>query len=125
MVGYEEGESIFKIDGPIGRWTYIKLLMIITIAAAAAVLAIRFLIGGVTLAVFMLASFVLLLYYLYFVNFAKRYYDITGDKRIGIILSIVCIIIIFILNSSNSVVSLLIFLLPAIIPGKILKKKKS
>lgn len=114
-VDFDESESIWKFDGPIGRKDYIWLQ-----------LGIFFVVGLIywlkTFAILLfplLIILILILFYLSFASTSKRYYDITGSLKSGIIIAIV----IFLINFVIPLVGLIGVGCGVIIPGKLIKPK--
>lgn len=87
---YDETESVWKIDGPIGRLDYFWVFLGTTILLLFVILLKSFF--GMLL--FPLMIVILgISFWLYFVATAKRFFDITGDKKNGVIITIILLLV--------------------------------
>ena len=111
---YDETESIWKIDGPIGRMSYFWITLGILLILVAPALLIRLLMPFLVPIALIL---VLIGIYLSFVATAKRLYDITGDSKKGTIIAIVLILLQWVFSP----VGFVILALCLFVPGKFIK----
>lgn len=111
---YDETESIWKIDGPIGRMSYFWITLGVLLILVAPALLIRLLMPFLVPIALIL---VLIGIYLAFVATAKRFYDITGDSKKGTIIAIVLILLQWVFSP----VGFVILALCLFVPGKFIK----
>lgn len=104
----KEGSNIFKLDGPIGRKKFlITCLIICGLAVIAAAIGIpiyaTFDLTKYTLPIFLvlICIFTILSTYISWLNFAKRLWDLFGDKNKGIFYAIA----IWLINISTSFIT--------------------
>ncbi len=107
----DESESIWKIDGPIGRskffWDFVKsLLFLLPIYLLKSLVGITP--GGdLGLIILVAMTFGLASFWVYFCATSKRYYDIIGNKRDGILIAIGSYILSFIFRPTALVILLI------------------
>ena len=110
----EKSESIWKIDGPIGRldffWAFAG-----SIFFALPVILLK-LIGLATVLFPICIILLLIAIWLYYAGLAKRFYDITGALKWGIIIAIVIFI-----TTKFYFVSIGALFVGLFVPGKLLK----
>lgn len=111
---YDETESIWKIDGPIGRMSYFWITLGVLLILVAPALLIRLLMPFLVPIALIL---VLIGIYLSFVATAKRFYDITGDSKKGTIIAIVLILLQWVFSP----IGFVILALCLFVPGKFIK----
>ncbi len=114
-VDFDESESIWKFDGPIGRKDYFWLQLGILFVAVFVGLLKTF----AMLLFPLLIILILVLVYLSFVSISKRYYDITGSLKIGVIIAIVT----FLINIVIPLAGLIAVVCGLFVPGKLIKHK--
>lgn len=113
MMDYEESESIWKLDGPIGRLGYLKIVFLMLIYAVTFVFASQNQLAPAFAIIFLICALVLV--YLNFVATAKRLWDIFNDKKLAIIITVVGSIIGFFVRIPFAGVAILLLLLT--VPG--------
>ena len=112
---YDKSESIWKIDGPIGRMDFVWAQLAVLFFVIPVIL-LKML--GLVTFLFPVAIILLLLaIWLSFAAFAKRFYDLLGSLKIGVILSIVLIIFYGVIPF----IGIVMLLVGALVPGKLLK----
>ena len=112
---FEKSESIWKIDGPIGRLDFFWGILG-SIFFAIPVILLK-LIG---LAGFLFPVCIILLLiaiWLMFTAFSKRFYDITGQLKWGIIIAI----LLFVINLFFPIITPILLITGLAVPGKLLK----
>ncbi len=112
---FDKSESIWKIDGPIGRLDFFWSML----ACNFFILPV-YLLARIGLAVFLFPVciiLVLIAIWLMFAAFSKRFYDITGQLKWGIIITILMIIICIIIP----IVATILLVIGLALPGKLLK----
>ena len=83
---YDETESVWKIDGPIGRLDFFWVFLGVTVILLFVIFLKTFL-GSLLFPLVILLTVASL--WLWFVATTKRFFDITGNKRNGIIITII------------------------------------
>lgn len=121
-------ESVLKINNPSGRLEFFKYSVAIVLMQTICSLLFIFLTGDVFglksifwLPFVFVAFIELPLLYLYFIQCAKRLWDITGSKKAGILANIVLFIISFIGMISFPLITAIIYLMLILCQGKIVK----
>ena len=121
-------ENLLKINNPIGRFEFFKYSILIAILqlifALIFVYATSNILGLKSIIWFPLAFAIIVelpLLYLYFVQSAKRLWDITGEKNNAIIINIFIFIISVIGMISFAPLALIIYLVLILCQGKIIK----
>lgn len=121
-------ESILKINSPSGRLEFFKYSVAIVILQTICAFIFIFLTGDVfgLKSIFWL-PFVFVIFielpllYLYFIQCAKRLWDITGSKKAGILANIILFVISFIGMISFPLITVIIYLMLILFQGKIVK----
>lgn len=121
-------ESILKINSPSGRLEFFKYSVAIVILQTICAFIFIFLTGDVfgLKSIFWL-PFVFVIFielpllYLYFIQCAKRLWDITGSKKAGILANIILFVISFIGMISFPLITVIIYLILILFQGKIVK----
>ncbi len=128
---FDESKTNFlKIDTPIGKLKFFVNSVIIFITQIIILFGI-YCVGSnfyvsPSLYWFTFAVFIFF-FYLFLVNYAKRLWDILGNKRFAIIVSILLMMLNFIVYYSSVVsfiASFAAFLVLLFIPGKLIKKSE-
>ena len=121
-------ENLLKINNPIGRFEFFKYSILIAILqlifALIFVYATSNILGLKSIIWFPLVFAIIVelpLLYLYFVQSAKRLWDITGEKNNAIIINIFVFIISVIGMISFAPLALIIYLVLILCQGKIIK----
>jgi len=121
-------ESVLKINSPSGRLEFFKYSVAIVILQTICALLFIFLTGDVFgLKSILWLPFVFVIFielpllYLYFIQCAKRLWDITGSKKAGILANIVLFVISFIGMISFPLITVIIYLMLILFQGKIVK----
>ncbi len=115
---YEPSECFWKIDGPIGRKDFIWMQIgIILISLPAIILGIMGL-AGVLFPIILIT--ILIDIWLSIAAFSKRFYDLFGSLKVGVITTIGLLL----LNLILPVISVIMLIVGATIPGKLIKPKK-
>ncbi len=126
----ESRTNFLKIDTPIGKLKFFVNSVIIFITQIIILFGI-YCVGSnfhvsPSLYWFTFAVFIFF-FYLFLVNYAKRLWDILGNKRFAIIVSILLMMLNFIVYYSSVVsfiTSFVAFLALLFIPGKLIKKSE-
>lgn len=121
-------DNLLKINSPFGRFEFFKYSVAIVILQTICALIFIFLTGDVfgLKSIFWL-PFVFIVFielpllYLYFIQCAKRLWDITGNKKTGILANIVLFVISFIGMISFPLITVIIYLMLILFQGKIVK----
>ena len=121
-------DNILKINRPSGRLEFFKYSIYIAALQLIFALAFLFLTGnilGVKSIILLPLIFVILfelpLLYLYFIQSAKRLWDITGERNSAIIINVFVFIISVIGMISFALLTLIIYLVLILCQGKIIK----
>lgn len=121
-------ENLLKINNPIGRFEFFKYSILIAILqlifALIFVYATSNILGLKSIIWFPLVFAVIIelpLLYLYFVQCAKRLWDITGEKNNAILINIFVFVISVIGMISFAPLTLIIYLVLILCQGKIIK----
>ena len=114
----EIGKNLFWFDGPIGRFRYFMINLVIFIIEFVALILFKEIFILLFKALWpILILGILLIVWITFVATAKRLYDITTSLKNGIIISVVLMLVSLLLSK----LSFLIFLVLVFIPGKMIK----
>lgn len=120
-VEVEIGRNLFWFDGPIGRFRFFVISLLGLISVIAIVFTHSFIIPFIQSCPAPMIEFLIVLmliyYWVFFVALSKRFYDITGSLKKGIIIAVVLSIVNLIWNAVMGVVMLILFFLP----GKMIK----
>lgn len=111
---YDETESVWEIDGPIGRLDYFWVFLGTTVLLLFVTLLKTFL--GMLLFPLMIII-IGIAFWIFFVGTAKRFFDITGSKKNGIIITVILILV----NAFFQPVCYLTLALCLLIKGKYIK----
>ena len=121
-------ESVLKINSPSGRFEFFKYSIAIVLIQTLFTFLFLFLLSDVFgfkslfWFPFVFVIFIELpLLYLYFIQCAKRLWDITGSKKAGILANIVLFVISFIGMISFPLITVIIYLMLILFQGKIVK----
>ena len=121
-------ENLLKINSPSGKLEFFKYAVIIGLIQTVCALMFVFLTSdvlGLKSIFWMPFIFVIVielpLLYLYFIQCARRLWDITGNKNAGLIISTVLFVISVIGMISFPLVTIIIFLVLILCQGKIVK----
>ncbi len=110
----EKSESIWKIDGPIGRLDFFWGILISIFFALPAIL-----LNLVGLAAILFPVCIILIIiscWLIFAAFSKRFYDITGQLKWGVIIAI----LLYIINIFLPIITPILLIIGLAVPGKLL-----
>ncbi len=115
---YEPSECFWKIDGPIGRKDFIWMQIgIILISLPAIILGIM----GLAAVLFPIILITILIdIWLSIAAFSKRFYDLFGSLKVAVLTTIGLLL----LNLLLPVISVIMLIVGATIPGKLIKPKK-
>lgn len=118
----EVGTSLFKFDGPIGRFRYFVIRAVIESILLLVLFFKDFLIYFIRICpvniYYFLAGLLLIGLWINFVAVSKRLYDITGSLKQGIIFGfLLCFIIVPMFKS----ITLLLLIGLIFVPGKLIK----
>lgn len=114
---FDPSESIWKIDGPIGRKDFIWAQVAVLAIALPAIL-----LNLIGLAAFLFPVIIILILialWLSFAAFTKRFYDLMGSLKWSVILTI----LLFLLNAVLPIISLVMLFVGIFIPGKLIRPK--
>ena len=121
-------DTFLKISTPSGRFEFFKYSIAIVLMQTICALLFIFLTGDVFgLKSIYWLTFVFIIFielpllYLYFIQCAKRLWDITGSKKAGILANIVLFVISFIGMISFPLITVIIYLMLILFQGKIVK----
>lgn len=121
-------ESLLKINSPSGKLEFFKYSIVIGLIQTVCALMFVFLTSdvlGLKSIFWMLFIFVIVielpLLYLYFIQCARRLWDITGSKNTGLIINTALFVISVIGMISFPLVTIIIFLVLILCQGKIVK----
>jgi hypothetical protein len=121
-------DNFIKINNPSGKLEFFKYSIVIVILQTIATLFFIFLTSDVfgLKSIFWLpfvffVFFELPLLYLYFIQCAKRLWDITGNKKAGILTNLILFTISFIGMISFPLITVIIYLILILYQGKIVK----
>lgn len=117
MLEVEVGKNIFWFDGPIGRFRYFIIQLLILIFMLFVLFFKEFIAILIRPLLPLFIIVVLCIVWINFVAHSKRLYDISGNLKTGII----CSILLAVLNWILPLVSLIVLILLCIIPGRIIK----
>lgn len=115
---FDESESIWKIDGPIGRkdfvWAQLAVLFFVVPVILLKLIGLAVLLFPVVI-ILLLVGF-----WLSFAAFSKRFYDLFGSLKVGVISSIVLTILCGVIPF----IGLIMLLVGVFVPGKLLIPEK-
>lgn len=112
---FDVSESVWKIDGPINRKSYIWISLGITIVGFFLIL---LKLTGLLMLLFPVAIIIaIILLWLTYASMTKRYYDITGSLKWGVIISIAVFLLTFVFKPVVTIA----WILGLCIPGKLIK----
>ena len=114
---FDPSESIWKIDGPIGRKDFIWAQVAVLAIALPAIL--LNLIGLATFLFPVIIILILIALWLSFAAFTKRFYDLMGSLKWSVILTI----LLFLLNVVLPIIGLVMLFVGIFIPGKLIRPK--
>lgn len=112
---FEKSESIWKIDGPIGRLDFFWGILSSIFFAIPVVLLKLIGLAGFFFPVCI--SLLLIAIWLMFAAFSKRFYDITGQLKWGIIIAI----LLFVINLFFPIITPILLITGLAVPGKLLR----
>ena len=113
---FEKSESIWKIDGPIDRLDFFWGILSSIFFAIPVVLLKLIGLAGFFFPVCI--SLLLIAIWLMFTAFSKRFYDITGQLKWGIITAI----LLFVINLFFPIITPILLITGLAVPGKLLNK---
>ena len=111
-----EGGSLWKLDGPIGRWSYFKTILKVLLLPLL-MWVVAFILPVESVIRFLGIIIALLSLYLIFIATVKRFYDVMGSLKSGLILAIVSYVLGFFIH----IIGLITFIVLFFIPGKLVK----
>lgn len=124
-------ENFFKINRPTNRLEFFKYTICMLLAQFVLSLLILFsfeklivIESSFLLLILFSIIIVLPLLYLYFVQFAKRLWDITESSNIGIISSIIIFVIMAATMAEFPALGIAIYLTLILVPGKLVKNNE-
>lgn len=129
MENITESKNLFKYDMPVGRKQFIINTLIIVLTYTLVFMlfcGLRLFLGAsLPVAIILITLFLLtylLMFYCMVINYAKRFYDITGDKQKSLLYVVLFFVLIFTLSFIKTLM-IATFILTLILAGFALIKK--
>lgn len=107
---FEESCSIWKLDGPIGRWDFFKLNIILFVIALIVGLALHSPIGSMVSILILPLSLVAA--YLMIVATIKRFWDVFADRTTAIVAFVIFVVISGFIPFAGLAGDIVLFLVP-------------
>lgn len=128
----DKKSSLLKIDIPIGRLKFFVnsvIIFILALLAAGICYLLLFLTGGFQGIALIISAILMIIcclgfLYLHFINIAKRNWDITGRKNLGIWITVALFILFAICMYTFPIATILIYFIMLFLPGKLIKNNE-